>query len=364
MMSALLNYPLQNLEFNVTADLLPTYLVRLSSESLSSKLSGKHDPLDSPLCQGATEVAFDEDLTISLDLSQFEIEPVPIRPWSKPCPVVAVDVSSIGIGETVNGVLCALRGAVVWRKPSRYMYSRCGPLIFHLTDRTIQSIFQRLGFPSALSVSSVPLVTRALARLRNVLERWVQRSVCQSFEKSLVLLDGSLTAGTPDNPAGPVQAMLKTARDNENAVLAISKSTKLRFMRSEITRLTDGFFTACLIDVDYAVRGVFPSCPVQLLGRIFVVKLSQNGFSFRLDIDADITRDCAIESIRRLVRSDVVDQGYPETLRLAHILSTFTANEVVGIQRFLSRRYGLKAEPPLNLRRSLFGPYGLSWGAS
>ena len=346
-------------------DLLPDFLVNLSSESLSSKLNGRYDPTDPTAGEDSMEPPYDtEDLSLSLNLAQSEIDPIAIEPRNEVCPVVGVDVSSIRIGETSEGMLCALRGAVVWRTPEGYVYSRCGPLIFHLTDRMIYSIFHRLKFPSKLAVSTLPLANRVLGRLRNALERWIQRSICQSFKNSLVLLDGSLTAGTPDNPTRPMEAILQTARRNRDTVLAISKSTKLRLMGNDITKLSEGITSACLIDIDALVRRRFPTYPVQLLGRIFVAKLSPKGFSFRLDIDSEVTRNEAIESVQKLIGSDIVSQGYPETLRLAHILSTFTANEVIGIQRFLCGRYGLRAEATFNLRRSLFGPYGSSWEAS
>lgn len=364
MTSTVLNQSQEEIRLDESVDLLPAFLIRLSNESLNLKLNERYDPLDQMLPQNSVDVSTDEDLSISLNLSQSETEPILIQPWSKLCPVVGVDVSSIRIGETSEGMLCALRGAVVWRSPTGYLYSRCGPLIFHLTETTIHSIFERLRFPSGLSESYLPLATRVLGRLRNALERWIQRSICHFFKDSLILFDGSLTAGTPDNPARPIEAILRTARNNGDTVLAISKSTKLRLMGNEITHLTDHISSACLIDVDSAVRRYFPIYPVQLLGRIFVAKLFQKGFSFRLDIDKEVSRDEAIKSVRKLVVSDLVSQGYPETLRLAHILSTFTANEVIGIQRFLCGRYGLRAEPPFNLRRSLFGPYGSSWEAS
>ncbi len=364
MNSTILDHPPQQTRLDDTIDLLPAFLVRLSNESLNLKAETRYDPLDRGIPQNLVETNNDAELSIPLDISQVDAKPIPIEPADVLCPVVAVDVSSIRIGETSDGTLCALRGAVVWRELNNYLYSRCGPLIFHLTDTTISSIFQRLHFPLGVSGASLPLATRVLGRLRNALERWIQRSICNLFKDSLILFDGSLTAGTPDNPARPITTMLKTARDNGDSVLALSKSTKLRLMGNEITRFTDHISSACLIDVDSAVRARFPPYPVQLLGRIFVAKLFQKGFSFRLDVDQEIPRENAIESVRKLVRSDIVSQGYPETLRLAHILSTFTANEVIGIQRFLQGRYGLRAEASFNLRRSLFGPYGSSWEAS
>lgn len=363
MTSALLRQSQQEMKLDETAGLLPGFLVRLSNESLTQRRNRHYDPWNHSFIDNLPEANSDEDLSVSVELTESEAEPIPIMPWNSAVSVVAIDVSSIRIGETSDGTLCALRGAVVWRKSEGYTYTRCGPLIFHLNEATINSIFQNLGISTHSSASDIPLAPRLLGRLRNALEHWIQLSICNFFEDTLILLDGSLTGGTPDNPARPIEAMLRTARANGDTVIAISKSSKLRLMGNEITKLTERIPTACVIDVDSAVRRQFPKYPVQLLGRIFVAKLLQKGFSFRLDVDLRIPRDEAVESIRKLVRSDVVSQGYPETLRLAHILSTFTANEVIGIQRFLYGRHGLRPEPPFNLRRSLFGPYGTSWEA-
>jgi len=62
--------------------------------------------------------------------------------------------------------------------------------------------------------------------------------------------------------------------------------------------------------------------------------------------------------MNRLIASDVVMQGYPETLRLAHIFSTFTANDVIATQRYLAYAYGLRIAPRFNIRKCLFGPFG------
>jgi len=157
---------------------------------------------------------------------------------------------------------------------------------------------------------------------------------------------------------------MQTARENQNTVLAISKSTKLKIIGNQVTNFTNHIPSAYILDIDTTVRRHFQANSMQLLGRIFIAKLIQNGFHFRLDIDKRITRSEAIDAVRKLIGSDLVSQGYPETLRLAHILSTFTGNEVIGIQGFLRMRHGLRTESPFNIRRSLFGPYGSSWEAS
>jgi len=82
-----------------------------------------------------------------------------------------------------------------------------------------------------------------------------------------------------------------------------------------------------------------------------------------LDADRQVPPEERIEAMNRLIASDVVAQGYPETLRLAHIFSTFTANDVIAVQRHLAFTHGLRIAPRFNLRKSLFGPFG-TWGAA
>lgn len=49
----------------------------------------------------------------------FTIESIPLKPLQEDTPVAAVDVSSIKVGETATGILCAIRGAIVWKTESR-----------------------------------------------------------------------------------------------------------------------------------------------------------------------------------------------------------------------------------------------------
>jgi hypothetical protein len=94
------------------------------------------------------------------------------------------------------------------------------------------------------------------------------------------------------------------------------------------------------------------------MGNIYVAKLAPSPYAFRLDIDNKIPPAQAIEAVEHLIANDLVLDGYPETLRLAHIYSTFTANEIIGIQRFLAQTHGIKTIQRPNVRRLLFGPFG------
>jgi hypothetical protein len=97
---------------------------------------------------------------------------------------------------------------------------------------------------------------------------------------------------------------------------------------------------------------------MQLLGDLYVAKFKNRGCDFRLDSDKKIPKLEAVKAVEKLLGNDLVPQSYPETLRLAHIYSTFTANEVIGIQRYLTQQCQIKLISRPNIRRLLFGPYG------
>ncbi len=339
--------------------LLPDFLMKLSDSSMRAIKGGRFKPREVSLFDLSIEDEPHRDLPLMLGDELLQCKPIMIESTEGKAPVVAVDVSSMKIGDTDDGVLCALRAVIVWKINGAYVYLRCGPIMFHITDYGHEYMSKRLGFRELLPPSMFsPVTMRILGRLRNTLERWTQRLVCASSKEALILFDGSLTAGTPDNPVKHAQSILDSARENGNVVLAFSKATKLAIAGERVTNLLEKMPAPCLLDIDHQIGAQFPPNPVKLLGRIYVAKLSPGGFTFRLDIDRQVPVDGAIDAVSRLSGSDLMEQGYPETLRLAHILSTFTANEVIGIQRFIARNHGLRITSQLSLRKSLFGPFG------
>jgi len=338
--------------------LLPSFLVELSSRSMRQVNGRRFSPREVSIFNMAVEDELAEPTSPLTIGDREDIRTIPLAP-SAAVKVAAVDVSSLKIGETETGVLVAIRGALVWKSGRGYQYVRCGPLTFHLghgMDEGSSSAFGGLG-------STQMFTERAISRLRNTLERWIQREICVSFEDAIILFDGSLTVGTPDNPTSYLARILESARERGSAVLAFSKSTKLCAFGKKITSLVSGAPAPCLVDVDQAITKQFRSYPVRLAGHVYVAKLVEDGFAFRLDIDRQLPQDTCLDAANRLIASDIVMQGYPETLRLAHIFSTFTANEVIAVQRYLASAHGLRITPRFSITKSLFGPFG-TWGAA
>ena len=313
-------------------------------------------PTETPLNQAAAEHI--ENATPIMKIQQpSTIKTIPLEHSSDEKPVVAVDVSSIRIGETETGILCAIRGAIVWKEKKRYKYQRIGPFPFHITEQNkneIYKLFRNHHFEISEDPRA-PSIINIQARIGNLLERWLQLGISCSTYDAIILWDGSMTAGMADSPVEEMSRLLEIARNRLSIVLAFSKNTTLRFSGHKLTDYAEKAEPPCLLQING-----FPlsSGPMLLLGDVYVAKLTHGVCSFRLDIDRKVPQERGIEAVQSLLGSDLLVQSYPETLRLAHIFSTFTATEVIGIQRFIAHQYGLKIVTRPNVRRMLFGPFG------
>jgi hypothetical protein len=332
---------------------LPQTFIELSLSSMKNIESSILQTNQTPLNQPQTEHIANATPIMKIQQPS-TIKTIPLEPAQDEKPVVAVDVSSIRIGETETGELCAIRGAIVWKEKNRYKYQRIGPFPFHITEQNkneIHKLFRNHYF----EFSEAPNIVNVPARMGSLLERWLQLGISCSTYDAILLWDGSMTAGTVDSPADEVSRLLEVARNRLSTVLAFSKNTTLRFSGHKLTDYAGKAVPPCLLQING-----FPASlgPVLLLGNIYVAKLTRGVCSFRLDIDKKVPQEHGIEAVQCLLGSDLLVQSYPETLRLAHIYSTFTATEVIGIQRFIARQYGLRIVTRPNVRRMLFGPFG------
>ena len=290
---------------------------------------------------------------------QIKMDLITLTPRHEETTVAACDTSTMRIGETATGMLIAVRGAAVWRQNKKYRYMRLGPFVFHVTEENKAQLYDTLeksyfdathghGHHFGLNLLQMPL------RIAGLLERWQQVMLARTLDSGLILLDGSLTAGTGDTPVQRIREILAHAGRSRNVILAFSKMTSLRAGGRLITDACFGRNSPSLLHI----LGLRPKPPIVLFGDVYVARLSKGGCAFRLDIDKENPFERRIEAVERLLGNDVFSQGYPETLRLAHILCTFTANEVLAMQHFAVRRYGLQIIERPDMHRLLFGPFG------
>jgi hypothetical protein len=300
--------------------------------------------------------AFSMDCPTQIQLKR---QPLFLSPRHQETNVAAVDTSTIKIGETTTGIIIAIRGATVSKQNRNYQYTRIGPLIFHITEENKNAVYGNLEsnyFTGQYSNSynSGPTLMQMPTRLAGLLERWLQARMAKTVSGAVLLFDGSLTSGTMDTPVHRLREILSAARKNNNSVLAFSKATSLRTNGYLITDLLPEGNAPYLLEI----LGIRFKPPMMPLGDIYVARLNKGNMAFRLDIDCEISQQNRLEAVEKLIGNDATRQGYPETLRLAHILCTFTANEVLAMQHFITRRHGIQIVNRPDMHRLLFGLFG------
>ncbi|MEM2780601.1 MAG: DNA double-strand break repair nuclease NurA [Candidatus Bathyarchaeia archaeon] len=345
--------PKYNFPQNAIDTTLPQRFIELSLHSLK-QVQNQTIQLNQQTIQQAP---FNNQETLIAQQHTPSTQTIPLNPKPEPpTTIAAVDTSSIKLGETSKGIIIAVRGTTIWKRAKNYAYLRVGPFIFHITEDNIQEVYKNLlrAYLPEQNLQGAPGFIQIPMRMANMLERWLQASMAKTMSDGVILFDGSLTAGTPDTPVQQLKEILAAARSMGNTVLAFTKVTTLRFNGCLLTEAFPAYKPPCLIEV----ANIKPKPPLTLLGEVYVAKLTRGNYAFRLDIDRELPAQKRVEAVERLLGNDLIMQGYPETLRLAHILCTFTANEVIAMQHFIQHRYRLKIIDRPDMHRLLFGPFG------
>ncbi|MCJ7759747.1 DNA double-strand break repair nuclease NurA [Candidatus Bathyarchaeota archaeon] len=300
----------------------------------------------------------DEDFAIEMDVA-VKNGLIKLHRVNDTISVFGIDTSNIILGDTGKGILCAVRGSIVWRANGTYQYIRHGPFIFHITEKNKYALYNALRqlYLDVDSNMGAPILEKLVERIRFILERWLQKQLCESTHDSLILWDGSLTTRTVNRSSPVLSELLHTAKINHNYILALSKETTISVSGRKLNELISNGFAPCLLDIDTAVRSCY-SNQLNFLGRIYAAKLSPSPFTFRLDIDRRIPMEDGFNAVGQLLGNELLKDGYPETLRLAHIFSRFSASEVLAMQRYVSASYGLRIDSKPDVRQVLFGAYG------
>lgn len=290
---------------------------------------------------------------------QLKSTPVTLKPDHQETIVAAVDTSTIKIGETSTGIIVAVRGATTWKQNGAYKYTRLGPFIFHITEDNKNQLYNTLehayfSTTCGSSHQAAPNIMQMPTRLASLLERWLQTMLAKTVKNGVLLFDGSLTAGTPETPTQRLREILSYARKNQSTVLAFSKATTLRANGLLITEQLPNRDPPYLLETS----GLHSRPPMMLLGDVYVARLNKANLAFRLDVDKETPFDQRIEVIQKLLGNDLYTQSYPETLRLSHILCSFTANEVLAIKHFITRKHGIQIVNRPDMHKVLFGSYG------
>lgn len=267
--------------------------------------------------------------------------------------VVAIDSTSLTLGYIPDGIIGGIRASVIIKPPgtAARRLERYGPYLIPITNQNKEAIYRALSMAvyGQETRSYAPDCIKTLDRVRNLLERHIQFEVAKGYEESLILLDGSLIGRTIADPTSFVKKIMDRAAGNRNPIVGVSKSTGLTLRHSlrSILSLLDGVRGPCYVG---GVKDRISQNRDRYLGDIYVAKLTPLGEPFRIDIPPNTI--VPHEDILGQVAGLAGDYGYPEELKLAHMMGVFSSLEVIELQAAAIGLHGLTTKE--DLRRRIF----------
>lgn len=257
--------------------------------------------------------------------------------------VAAIDSSSVKLAETEDGSLYAIKcGIATAYAGQTLMHFKIGPVLFYLSESTIHEseLDERL---SRLVLLDDDLAKR-LIRVRA--ERAMQKEIASHFTNSIILIDGSLKASIFEDRGRSINKISESCVLRRNMLIGISKSTRLKALDRTAAPLTK-IPEPAYIDVDDIIKSLIRNT----VGSSLMVKLEKGSCPI---LRADIVGD-RNQSLGMLLGNDAVACGYPETLRLAHYISTFTSTEMTCLRSHVLNSYDVTELAAEDIRRALLG---------
>ncbi len=265
-----------------------------------------------------------------------------IRPIRENTMVAAIDSSSVKLAETEEGSLYGVKCGIATAYGGRaLMHFKIGPVLFYLSESTIQD--SELEDRLARLVLLDDDFAKRLIRVRA--ERAVQKELAGHFSDSIVLVDGSLKASIFEDRDLSMARIAEESVLRRNMVIGISKGTRLKALERAAAPLTKVPGPA-YIEVDMIIKSLIRNT----VGSNLMVKLGKSIPPLRADVIGDRS-----ESLGRLLGNDPVGGGYPETLRLAHYISTFSGTEMTCLRSHVLNNYDVTELAADDIRRTLLG---------
>jgi hypothetical protein len=258
--------------------------------------------------------------------------------------VAAIDSSSIRLAETEEGALYAIKcGVAMAYGGAALMHFKIGPMLFYLSESTIYD--SELDDRLARLVLADSDTARRLVRVRA--ERAIQHELASHFRNSIILVDGSLRTSVFEDRNRSMAKIAENCVLNRNVLAGISKNTKLKVLERMAAPLAKVPGPAYM-DVDVVIKSLVRGS----VGTSLMARLDRSSPVLRVDIAASSNKDMALG---RLLGNDPVASGYPETLRLAHHISTFTGTEVTCLRSHVLNTYEVTELVADDIRRTLLG---------
>ena len=262
--------------------------------------------------------------------------------------VVAIDSTSITLGQLPDGLVGAVRASIIIKPAGKTSHSleRYGPYLVPVTNQNKDLLYRALykAVYCKETKTHAPDCFKTLDRVRNLLERHIQLEVAKHYSNSLILIDGSLIGGTVADPRVVMRKIIADSALNGNSIVAISKSTGLTLQQTKrnILSLLDNHHGPCCIG---GVKDHITQKKARYLGHIYVAKLTPLGEPFRVDIPENTS--IPHSEIFTQVAGLAGDYGYPEELRLAHMTCVLSSIEIVELQSAAIVLHGLTMKEEL-----------------
>ena len=247
--------------------------------------------------------------------------------------VIAIDSSSIFLADTPDGSIYASKcGIAVAREKRQAMHFKIGPSLLYIDNSNRFALLDKS-------------MIKRLIRVR--VERALQYKLAQSLKDSIILLDGSLKVSLFEDSRNSLNNIVDECFKNNNILLGISKVSRIKMVERLIRLLMSN--TQCYLDISSLLRAYISN----LIGKQLLARLSNDGLVLRID---SIYNPKVALSL--LIANDMLYNGYPETLRLAHHLSVFTKTELLATISIVRSRFNLNEVYALNARKALLGVVG------
>ncbi len=266
-----------------------------------------------------------------------------IRPIKEKMVVAAIDSSCIKIAETEDGSLYAIKcGLATAIDGHALMHFKIGPVLFYLTENSAKE--SELDDRLSKAVLLDDDMAKRLVRLRA--ERALQKELAGHLVGSMILVDGSLRSSIFEDRKRSIRNISEECLLRRNIIIGVSKATRLKPLERAAGPLLK-VPSPAYIDVDVIVKSLIRNS----VGANLMVRLDGTGPALR----ADVIGASNIESLGRLLGNDAVAGGYPETLRLAHHISTFTGTDVTCLRSHVLNNYSVTELVADDIRRTLLG---------
>jgi hypothetical protein len=260
--------------------------------------------------------------------------------------VSAIDSSTIKIAETEEGSLYGVKSGIAISKGGHaLMHFKIGPILFYLSEQTIRN--SEIDHRLAKLVLVDSDFAKRMIRLR--FERAIQIKLSIHFDKSILLIDGSLKSSLLEDRSQNIRHVAENCSLQQNSIIGISKNTRFKIL-NKISNPLAKIRTPAYIDVDLIIKSLVRNS----IGNSLLVKFGNNNSTvLRADVvNPNYNKD---ESLGKLLGNDSIAQGYPETLRLAHHISTFTNTEISCLKGHVLSNFDVTEIASEDIRNNLLG---------